>query len=728
MKKQLKAVGGLTSIQYLFKVAKAVGFFNFYHSLTSKNTCKVCAYGMGGQTGAIRNEAGEFLQFCKKSVQAQLTDIQKAIPVSVFKDFAITDLRKLSARELERLGRLNNPLYKGTGDTHYTPISWEEALNKVIERLQATTPERTFFYSSGRSSNEAGFLLQLLARLYGTNNVNNCAYYCHQASSEGLSATIGNSTATITLEDLGGADLIFVIGANSASNHPRYLTELLRCRRRGGQVIIINPAKEPGLVRFAIPSDIRSMLTGGSEIASHYIQPNIGGDIALLKGIAKAVLESGTTETRFIAQSTQGFDNYQQDIYATDWDTIVTSCGVARTTIEAIAAIYSRSEHTIFSWSMGITHHKHGVGNVESIVNLALLRGMVGKHQAGLLPLRGHSNVQGIGSIGVAPVLKPNLFEQIEKNLGLTLPTQPGLDTMASMHAAYRGEIDLALLLGGNLYASNPDSAYAERALERIKFKTFLSTTLNQGHIVGVAEEVVILPVAARDEEPQPTTQESMFNFVRLSDGGIQRLNNVRSEVDIICDLASAVLDKSPIDFSQFKRHRNIRQAIATTVPGFAELNTIDETKSEFRVTGRTLHTPSFATSNGKAHFRVVAIPDNSISPDEFQLMTVRSEGQFNSIIYEEYDLFRGQKERWVVLMNKQDIERLGLKPNDHVTLVNDTGRMEHVKVSPFDITPGNLMTYYPEANVLIPTAVDTRSKTPAFKSVTVRIVREINE
>ncbi len=723
MKKQLKAVGGLTSIQYLLKVAKQVGFLNFYYSLTSKNACKVCAYGMGGQKGPIRNEAGEFLQFCKKNVQAQLTDIQKAIPSALFKDYAITDLKKLSARELERLGRLNNPLYKNTGDTHYTPISWDEALDKVIKRLTATDPDRTVFYSSGRSSNEAGFLLQLFARLYGTNNVNNCAYYCHQASSVGLNTTIGNSTATITLEDLGGADLIFVIGANPASNHPRYLTQLLHCRRRGGQVIVINPAKEPGLVRFAIPSDIRSMLTGGSEIASHYIQPHIGGDIALLKGIAKAVLESGATDKEFITQNTQGFDSYQQDILATDWDTIVAHCGVTRTTIETIAAIYSQSKQTIFSWSMGITHHQHGVSNVESIVNLALLRGMVGKPQAGLLPLRGHSNVQGIGSLGVAPILKQNLAEQIEKHLGLTLPTKPGLDTMASIHAAYRGDIDLALLLGGNLYASNPNSAYAERALGRIQFKTFLSTTLNLGHIFGVDEEVVILPVAARDEEPQPTTQESMFNFVRFSSGGIKRLNNVRSEVDIICDLASAVLDKSPLDFSQFKSYPNIRKAIAATVPGFAQLDTIDETKNEFCVTGRTLHTPSFTTSNGKAHFRVVAIPVNSRNSDEFQLMTVRSEGQFNSIIYEEHDLFRGQSERWVVLMNEQDIERLGLKPNDRVTLVNDTGRMEHVKVSPFDIKRGNLMAYYPEANVLIPTEVDTRSKTPAFKSVTVRVL-----
>lgn len=477
-------------------------------------------------------------------------------------------------------------------------------------------------------------------------------------------------------------------------------------------------------MRCAIPSDIRSMLSGGAEIASDYIQLNIGSDIALLKGIAKAVLERGAEDKNFIARYSFGFEDYQQDLLATDWKTIVTACGVAQTTIEAIATLYSQSKHTVFSWAMGMTHHQHGVGNVESIANLALLRGMIGKPHAGLLPLRGHSNVQGLGSVGVTPVLKQHIFEHLEKNLGLRLPTDLGLDTMACMHAAHRGDIDLAFLLGGNLYSSNPNRDYAEHALNHIKSKVFLTTTLNVGHIFGISEEVIILPVVARDEEQQATTQESMFNFVRLSDGGITRLDNARSEVEIICDLASAILDKALIDFSTFKTHRNIRKAIAVTIPGFEKLGTLDETRSEFHIPGRTLHTPSFPTSEGKVHFRVVTLPKNPRTSEEFHLMTVRSDGQFNSIIYEEYDRLRGQNERWIVLMNVQDMEELNLKLNDGVTLFNDVGRMENVKVRPFEIMPGNLIAYYPEANVLIPSEVDAISKTPAFKLATVRLLK----
>lgn len=245
MNKKSKPINNFAPIQYLFKIVREVGFSQFYRRLTSKNTCKTCAYGMGGQKGGMRNELGDILQYCTKSVQAQLTDIQKPIPVSLFKEQSIAELRNLSPQKLERLGRLNHPLYKKPGDTHYTPISWNEALEKVIYRFKETPPDRTFFYSSGRSSNEAGFLLQLFARLYRTNNVNNCSYYCHQASGVGLNTTIGSETATITLEDLRKTDLIFVMGANPAANHPRYLKELLRCRRRGGHVIVINPAKEP---------------------------------------------------------------------------------------------------------------------------------------------------------------------------------------------------------------------------------------------------------------------------------------------------------------------------------------------------------------------------------------------------------------------------------------------------------------------------------------------------
>jgi len=601
-----KSVGGLSSIKYSIKVASEVGYGNFWKSIISKNTCKTCAYGMGGQKGGMRNEAGTPFEICKKSIQAQLTDIQSPIPELVFRNNSISDLQSMSGMELEKLGRLNFPIYKGIGDSNYIVISWEEALRKIIEKFKATDPLRTFFYSSGRSSNEAAFLLSLFARVYGTNNVNNCSYYCHQASGVGLSSTIGSGTATIEVHDLKSTDLIFVIGANPSSNHPRFLTELMHCRRRGGNVVIINPAREPGLVRFAIPSDVRSMLNGGSDIASEYVQPNIGGDIALFKGIAKVLLahppppqaeaamagegpapsrEEGESQRSknpqhltpalsyeeresqrsknppdytelnmdFINNHTIGFEEFKQDILSSSWDDIIGSSGVSREQIERVAELYADAKNVVFSWSMGITHHKHGVENVESIVNLALLRGMVGRKHAGLLPLRGHSNVQGIGSVGVTPALKEKIFENIQNHLGVELPTSPGMDTMACIQASAEGKIDAALLLGGNLYSANPNSRFAEKALGNIPFKVYLNTTLNKGHVFGVDQEVIVLPCAARDEEKQPTTQESMFNFVRISDGGIVRLNNVRSEVDILSDLAIGIMNEKKYNLNRLK-------------------------------------------------------------------------------------------------------------------------------------------------------------------------------
>lgn len=725
MKKKLKAAGGWAAIRYSVKVAFQVGILPFFRSITSKNSCKTCALGMGGQQGGMLNERGDFPEICKKSMQAQLTDIQPGIPKSLFAQQSIESLKKLSGRELERLGRLAFPLYKGKNDTHFQAISWEEALKNIIEKFCATSSDRTFFYSSGRSSNEAAFILQLFARLYGTNNVNNCSYYCHQASGVGLNLSLGTATATIMLEDLQQSDLIFVIGANPASNHPRFLRELMLCRRRGGSVVIINPLKELGLVRFAVPSDVRSMLSGGSEIASLYLQPNIGGDIAVLKGIAKLVLDAGKHDESFISQFTNHWDSFREDLQKTSWEEILTVSGLKKTEIEAVATLYMNAKNVIFSWAMGITHHDHGVDNVQSISNLALLRGMVGRKNAGLLPLRGHSNVQGVGSVGFTPSLKAKIFENLQQQYSIQLPTTPGMDTMACMRAALEDKVDLAFLLGGNLYHSNPDSQFATQALQKIPCTVYLTTTINTGHLFGAGKESYILPVAARDEEKQATTQESMFNFIRMSDGGIVRLRNIRSEVDIISDIASRVLSQSPIDFQEFKDHQAIRKVIAKIVPGFEKLETLDQTREEFHISGRVFHEPQFATPNYKANFKAIPIPPLKGEVGEFRLMTIRSEGQFNSIIYDEEDIYRGQTRRDVLLMNPEDILKKGLKPEDRVTVLSQTGKMEHILLREFDVPSGNVAMYFPEANILVPAVIDGKSKTPSFKSLTVKVIAE---
>jgi len=713
--------GGMKKVLYTLAKVREMGVQKATKALVSKNTCKACGLGMGGQLGGMTNELSEFPSVCNKSVQAQSTDIQPPIPDEIF-SHDIADLRELSEKELATLGRLNTPLYKHQDSKRFKPIAWRTALFMASERFKKTDPNRSFFYSSGRSSNEAGFLLQLFARLFGTNNINNCSYYCHQATSVALGATVGTATATVELEDLTKCDLVFIIGANPASNHPRLIHQLKACRDRGGHVVVINPAKEPGLVKFAVPKSPGSLIAGGTLIASEYLQPNIGTDRVLLQAIAKAVAESGNMAQHYIDNYTEGFAAYEQQINSLSWQQIEDITGVSTDDIKKVAKRYAASERTVFAWGMGLTHHLHGVDNVEEVVNLSLIRGMVGKPAAGLLPLRGHSNVQGIGTIGVRPVLQAEVMARMESLFGVTLPTSNGLDTMAAMQAADRSEIDLALMMGGNLYASNPNSAWAEKALAKINSKVFLTTTLNRGHLYGSDDtEVLVLPVTARDEEWQPTTQESMFNFVRLSDGGINRLSNVRPESWILSELANLVLGKSNIDFTHFQSHRHIRDAIAKIIPGMEELASIDVAKREFHVNQRVLHTPEFKTESGKAHFKTSAIDTSEIQTRPYRLTTVRSEGQFNSIIYEDEDVYRQTTDRWCIMMCPDDIESLGNV--SEVTIQSDQGEMANVSVVPFDLPPGNCMCYYPEANVLTGTAVDPRSKTPGFKSTAVTLI-----
>lgn len=725
MSKNKTIPGGIKAIQYSIDAARRIGITKLLKAIRSKNSCKSCALGTGGQRGGYFNEYGYHIEICKKNIQAQLTDIQDRIPPSLLSDHSIKELKQLSGRELERLGRLTTPLYKQVADTHYHSISYQEAIEKIVNKMRSTTPDRTFFYSSGRSSNEAAFLLQLFARLYGTNHVNNCSYYCHQASGVGLNATIGTGTATIRYEDLQESDLIFVFGANPPSNHPRFMKVLVHCRRRGGHVIVVNPIKEIGLVKFSVPSDVRSLLSGGSEVASIYVQPSIGGDIAFTKGVAKYLLERGLLDPSFIRDHTNHFEAFKNNIENHSWDEICAQSGVSKTEIESVGHIYSLSKKAVFSWSMGITQHLHGVENVESIVNLALLRGMVGRPGTGLLPLRGHSNVQGVGSVGFTPQLKETIFQNIEQKLGVKLPTQTGMDTIASLHAAFQGDIDFAFLLGGNLFAATPDSKFADQALNNIPFKVYLNSTMNLGHVHGTDKEVIILPVLVRDEEKQPTTQESMFSFVRLSDGNIIRFENLLSEVEIISQIASKLVSKNTFDFEPFYKHKNIRKAIAGVVPGFAKMEEIDTSKEEFHIANRTFYTPEFATVDKRANFRLVQTPTREIAKNQYQMTTTRSEGQFNTVIYEQEDLYRNQTDRWVVMMNPEDMKKDCLQENDRVTVRNETGIMEHVAVQPIDIKSGNIVTYYPEANVLVPNAVDKRSKTPGFKSVSVTLTRE---
>ncbi len=721
--------GGPKKVLYTLNTVRRIGLKKSSKALRTKNTCKACGLGMGGQQGGMTNEMGEFPSVCNKSIQAQSTDIQAPIPNEVF-EHSIEELQELSAHELEHMGRLNTPIFKTAEDNKFRPVTWDWAMKYAADKFDKAEADRSFFYTSGRSSNEAGFLLQLIARLYGTNNVTNCSYYCHQATGVGLGSTIGSGTATVELADLSGCDLVFIIGANPSSNHPRLIHQLKNCRERGGDVVIINPAKEPGLVKFAVPKSPKSMLSGGSDIASLYIQPRIGSDIALFKGIAKALIENNQYDDAFIQQHCQDFEEFAKDIAATSWQTIIEVSGISREQIDELSELYSKSKNTVFAWGMGMTHHQFGSENVEYIANLALLRGMIGGRYRGLLPLRGHSNVQGIGTIGVKPVLAEDVLKKIEQHFDVELPKTKGMDTLQSIKAASNGEIDCALIMGGNLYSATPDSTWAAEALDKIPFKLFLTTTLNQGHIHGVdSGDVMILPVAARDEEDESTTQESMFNFVRLSEGGIQRLDNVRAESVILADLASQLFDKQSeqksIDFQQFKKHDNIRKAIADIVPGMELLEDINETKQEFSIPKRVLHEPVFETDSKRAAFITRPIPNANPFTEEFPLLlaSIRSEGQFNSIIYEETDSYRHNAKRDAILMCQEDMDALGVSSGYRVQAVSQHGELDNLYVQAFDLPKGSVLAYYPEANVLTGTTCDPRSKTPNFKSVPIKLI-----
>ncbi|MHB8635441.1 MAG: FdhF/YdeP family oxidoreductase [Fimbriimonadaceae bacterium] len=720
--RKLKSGGGWQAIRYSLVQATKIGPLKFWRALRSKNACKTCALGMGGQLGGMVNEAGHFPEVCKKSVQAMAADMRGRIEPRFFETFTLEQLATLSPRELELLGRLADPLIAGPDDTHYRVATWEEAYEATGNALKASKPERSVFYASGRSSNEAGFLLQLLGRAHGTNHVTNCSYYCHQASSTGLKEALGVATATVSLEDLDKCDMVFVIGGNPPSNHPRLMTKLMEVRQRGGKIIVVNPLKELGMVNFKVPSRVKSMLFG-SEIASNYLQVAIGGDIALMTGIAKRLLEHGGIDRAFIAASTSGFDELKALVESTSWETISLSSGLDRGQIEDVADAYAAADQVIFSWTMGITHHEHGVENVRWIVNVAALRGMIGKSGAGLLPIRGHSNVQGMGTMGVSPNLSKAAVENLAA-LGLKPPNFAGYDTLAGLEAAGQGDVDFALCLGGNLYGASPDSPFTHRALGEIDMVAYLTTSLNTGHVLGRGKTTVVFPVQARDEEAQSTTQESMFSFIRLSDGGPPRLDGPRSEVEILAELGHRdVGSDGTVNWLSLANHEAIRKLIARLVPGLDLMRGIGETKKEFEIPGRILHKTGFGTADGKVALTASSIPAlPALGASQLRLMTVRSEGQFNTVVYEEADIYRGQERRDVILMCRSDIVGMGLKNDQPVTVHNAVGTMQGVRVREFDIVRGCAAMYYPEANCLVPRDSDARSKTPAFKNVLVTL------
>lgn len=376
--KRAKAGGGWASIRYSLKKAKeAGGILKLYRALKKPNTCKTCAIGMGGKAGGMKNEIGDTFQVCKKSIQSQTQDMHSGINENFFPEYSIKDLLKLSGRELEGLGRLTQPLFLPEGGNHFRVLQWTEALEKLLCYWNASIPDRSFFYTSGRSSMEAAFLVQLIARQWGTNNINNCSYYCHQASGVGLTESLGNGTSTVQLEDLKKADLVVLIGANPPSNHPWLMTQLIKLRRGGGKIVVINPLQELGLQNFKLPRNIMSLMFG-SKVADFYIQPHCGGDLAFLKSAATYLWQKKIMDMQFLKNNCNNLEEFKKDLASQNLDLLLNKSGVTYNELEEFCTYLKQSKNTIFAWGMGITQHLHGVKTVRTLANLALMLGMVG--------------------------------------------------------------------------------------------------------------------------------------------------------------------------------------------------------------------------------------------------------------------------------------------------------------------------------------------------------------
>jgi molybdopterin-dependent oxidoreductase alpha subunit len=710
-----------------------------WQTLTHRSACLSCAWGTGGQNGGFRDELGEPLQRCLKSVEAINAELQAAVPPEVFAGRSAIELQGLSSAECDRLGRLDQPLIRREGSAHYVPIGWDEVHALTAEACRRPVPERVASYSSGRSSNEAAFLLQLLLRALGSNNLADCSDLCHAPSTVALNRVFGSGTSMVNLESLQQADGVVLVGSNAPANHPRLMNELIRLRQRGGTVVVINPVQEAGLLRFGSPAfPIRSMLGGGSGIASLFLQPIPGSDTAVFLGLQKALLERGAIDWEFVKAHSDGWPELVSQIEATGWEAITACCGLARDDLEQAAARLAACRAVVFAWAMGITRHANGTTNVQAIANTAVLSGNVGRPGAGTMPIRGHSNVQGFGSMGVSVHLREPLRLALEQLLGRSLSRVPGYDTRALISAAEGGAVDTLLCLGGNLYGANPDSAQARRALGRIDTIVYLATKPNTGHFHGLAaRQTLLLPVFNRFETPHRTTVESGNNWVRLNEPGSSHLRGgaLISEVAFLAELAHRLHGESPIDWCRLQDPVYVRELIARTVPGYATIAEIDASKREFEVAGRVFAEPRFPTASGRAQLAPTPLPQLSLpGPDHFgglvpgerglvlSLITARSYGQHNTVVYKPGDSYRGMPHRHTILMNPEDLVASGLAAHQRVTVQGDAGALTDIEVIPGSIRRGAALMFYPEANVLMHAVVDPQSGTPAFKRVPVLV------
>ncbi|QVM93585.1 FdhF/YdeP family oxidoreductase [Pseudomonas entomophila] len=712
--------------------------------------CPGCAWGESPESGMVK-----FCENGAKAVNWEATG--RSVDPAFFAKYSVGALLEQSDYWLEYQGRLSHPMRYDAATDHYVEISWDDAFALIAQHLNSLeSPDQADFYTSGRASNEAAFLYQLFVRTFGTNNFPDCSNMCHEASGLGMSSTLGVGKGTVVFHDLEQADAIFVIGQNPGTNHPRMLEPLREAVERGAQVVCFNPLKERGLERFQHPQHPFEMLSNGSEPTNTaYFRPALGGDMAVLRGMAKFLLQwereaqangmPPVFDHAFIKAHTDGMDDYLAQVDATSWEHIVEQSGLSKAEIELAARMYRKAERVIMCWAMGVTQHRHSVPTVQEIVNLQLLRGNVGRPGAGLSPVRGHSNVQGDRSMGIDEKPPTWLLDNLQQRFGIEVPRGHGHNAVLAIQAMEEGRTKVFVALGGNFAQATPDTPRTHAALRNCELTVHIATKLNRSHLV-TGRDALILPCLGRTEidiqgeGPQGVTVEDTFSMVHISHGQLKpRSPHLRSEPAIIAGMAKVTLGDRPIDWDWVVAdYGRIRDLIADTIPGFADFNARLHHPGGFYL-GNAAAEREWNTASGKAQFTACPLPAQLVNdvvlargekPDLI-LQTLRSHDQYNTTLYGLDDRYRGVFGlREVVFANEADIRRLGFAPGDKVDMVSlwEDGlerRVTGFTLVAYDIPTGQAAAYYPETNPLVPLeSYGDQTFTPTSKFVAIRLER----
>ena len=675
-------------------------------------------------------------EFCENGAKAVADEAMKAnVNERFFQKHSIHDLLQRSDYWLNRQGRLAHPMIKRPQATHYESISWDDALDLVASSINAMdNPDKGVYYTSGRTSNEVAFLYQALVRALGSNNLPDCSNMCHESSGKALSQTIGIGKGTVHLEDFEQSDLILVIGQNPGTNHPRMLTALRDAKKKGARIVSINPLPETGLQRFKHPQDYMSGDFHSTQLADLHIPVRIGGDAALLKGVMKILLDQQSFDQSFIDHKTIQFEEFKQSFDEYSWNQIENDSGIGRGTIEQLAQFCHESNATIACWAMGLTQHRNGVAVIQEVVNLLLLGGHIGRPGAGLCPVRGHSNVQGDRTVGIWEAPSESFLNKLEEGLKFTIPRKHGYDVVHSIHAMENQDVDVFLSMGGNFLSATPDTKRTAKALQNVGLTVQVSTKLNRSHLI-TGETALILPVLGRTELDQTTsgeqfvTVENSMGVVHRSKGNMKPVSSsLMSEPSLIAQLGERLCPEV-LDWSTLASdYDSIRNLMAKSLNGFEDYNTRVRETNGFLLPNPPRDNCEFSTESGKAVFTTHALPNVHVGTDRFVLMTIRSHDQYNTTIYGLHDRYRGvHGNRRIVFMNALDMSERGLKTRDVVDMTshfNTTKRSSlNWIVVPYEIPRGNLATYFPEANELVPLdSTADISNTPTSKWIEVSI------